>query len=59
MAREYECGKEVEVVMAGRRIVMWAVAGLAVMLLLYAFVDGGEEPLREIEVPLAIPGGQQ
>lgn len=45
--------------MAGRRIVMWAVAGLAIILLAYAFVDGGEEPLREIEVPLTIPGNPQ
>lgn len=45
--------------MSGRRIVMWIMAGLVLLLLAYAYVDGGEEPLREIEVPLAIPGSPQ
>ena len=33
------------------------VATLILVLLVYAWIDGGREPLREIAVPVAIPAG--
>ena len=40
--------------MTGRRIV-WLVAALFAALLLYAWIDGGEEPLRPIAEPVELP----
>jgi len=40
--------------MTGRRIV-WAVVVLVAALLLYAWVDGGEEPVRPIAEPVDLP----
>lgn len=43
--------------MADKRIRLFLAVLAAVFLLLaYAWVDGGEEPLRDIAVPLAVPG---
>jgi hypothetical protein len=33
------------------------VAALILVLLIYAWMDGGREPLRDIAVPVAIPAG--
>ena len=33
------------------------VAALILAVLVYAWIDGGREPLREIAVPVAIPAG--
>jgi hypothetical protein len=41
--------------MAGRRIVLW-VAVLVVLLLIFAWIDGGEEPVHEIVQPVELPG---
>ena len=40
--------------MTGRRIAGVVVA-LIVALLVYAWIDGGEEPLRPISEPVALP----
>lgn len=40
--------------MTGKRIV-WAVVALVAALLLYAWIDGGEEPLRPIAQPIDLP----
>ncbi|MGV2496125.1 hypothetical protein [Pelagerythrobacter aerophilus] len=40
--------------MTGRRIV-WAVVMLVAALLLYAWIDGGEEPIRSIAEPIDLP----
>ncbi|WP_263853358.1 hypothetical protein [Pelagerythrobacter rhizovicinus] len=40
--------------MTGRRIV-WAVAALVAALLLYAWMDGGEEPVRPIAESIDLP----
>ena len=42
--------------MNGRRI-GWIAAALLGALLLYAWIDGGEEPLRPIVEPLPLPEG--
>jgi hypothetical protein len=44
--------------MTRSRIVKWLAAVLAV-LLAYAWIDGGREPLRTISEPVALPGGAQ
>jgi len=42
---------------AGRKIGWLAVAGaLVASLLAYAWVDGGEEPLRDMAEPVPVPG---
>ena len=40
--------------MSGRRI-GWIAAALVGALLLYAWIDGGEEPLRPIVQPVPLP----
>lgn len=40
--------------MTGRRVV-WAVVVLVAALLLYAWIDGGEEPIRPISEPIDLP----
>lgn len=43
--------------MADKRIWLFLAALAVVFLLLaYAWIDGGEEPLRDIAVPVAVPG---
>ena len=42
--------------MNGRRI-GWIATALLGALLVYAWIDGGEEPLRPIEQPVPLPGG--
>jgi hypothetical protein len=42
--------------MTRSRIVKWLAAALA-LLLAYAWIDGGREPLRTISEPVAVPGG--
>jgi len=44
--------------MSSRRILEGLVL-IAVLLLAYAWYDGGEEPLREIAEPVAVPGGMK
>ena len=44
--------------MTGKRVGRIAGA-LVVLLLIYAWVDGGEEPLHPISEPVAVPGGAQ
>jgi hypothetical protein len=41
--------------MTGRRAV-GAIVVLVAALVLYAWIDGGEEPLRPIAQPVALPG---
>jgi hypothetical protein len=41
--------------MTSRRIVWW-VAALIMLLLIFAWIDGGEEPVREIIQPVELPG---
>jgi hypothetical protein len=41
--------------MRGKGIVM-VLAALVLAVLIYAWIDGGREPLREIAVPVAVPG---
>lgn len=43
--------------MADRRIWWLLAVLLAVAVLVYAWVDGGEEPMRDIVVPVAVLGG--
>jgi hypothetical protein len=43
--------------MTGKRI-GWIVA-LVLALLVYAWIDGGEEPLRPIVEPVSVPEGVQ
>jgi hypothetical protein len=40
-----------------RRQIAWIAAALLGALLLYAWIDGGEEPLRPIVQPVAMPEG--
>lgn len=40
------------------RMVKWLAAGLA-LLLGYAWLDGGREPLHQISEPVAVPGGPE
>ena len=40
-----------------RRRIGWLAAALVGVLLVYAWIDGGEEPLRTIEQPVALPEG--
>ena len=42
--------------LAGRRFWM-VLAAFVVLVLVYALIDGGEEPLHEISQPVAMPGG--
>jgi hypothetical protein len=44
--------------MSGRRI-GWIAAALLVALLVYAWIDGGEQPLRPIVQPVPLPEGIQ
>ena len=44
--------------MTGRRIAGVVVA-LVAALLLYAWIDGGEEPLRPIAEPVSLPEAKQ
>ena len=44
--------------MKDRRI-GWIAGALVVLLLVYAWVDGGEEALHPISQPVAVPGGAQ
>ena len=42
--------------MAGKRF--WLVlAAFVALVFVYAWVDGGEEPLHDISQPVAVPGG--
>ena len=43
--------------MTGKRI-GWILAAL-IALLVYAWIDGGEEPLRPIVEPIAVPENEQ
>ena len=52
MDAAFEKGREST--MSGRRI-GWLAVALASALLLYAWVDGGEEPLRPIVEPVPLP----
>lgn len=45
-----------ELTMSGRRI-GWIAAALVAALLVYAWIDGGEQPLRPIVQPVAMPEG--
>lgn len=40
-----------------RRRIGWIAAALFGALILYAWIDGGEEPLRPIEQPVLLPAG--
>lgn len=40
--------------MTGKRV-GWIAGALVVLLLIYAWVDGGEEPLHPISEPVAVP----
>jgi hypothetical protein len=44
--------------MTGRRI-GWTVAALIALLLIYAWIDGGEEPLRMVVEPITVPASSQ
>jgi hypothetical protein len=44
--------------MTGRRI-GWTVAALIALVLVYAWIDGGEEPVRPVIEPIAAPGSAQ
>lgn len=35
--------------------VMAGLGGIVLVILIYAWIDGGREPLREIVVPVALP----
>lgn len=43
--------------MAGKRI-WWGLAALVVMAVAYAWIDGGEVPLRTLNERVPIPGGE-
>lgn len=45
--------------MADRRIWVFLAVAAVSLLLVYAWADGGEEPLRDIVTPVAVPGGAQ
>ena len=47
-------GRAAFLAMTGKRIGWWA-AGLVALLLVYAWIDGGEEPLRPVVEPIAVP----
>lgn len=50
--------KETAVLAMADRRIWWLLAVLlAVAVLVYAWIDGGEEPMRDIVVPVAVPGG--
>jgi hypothetical protein len=34
---------------------IWIVVGLLVIIVAYAWIDGGREPLHEITIPVAVP----
>lgn len=42
-----------------RNWIVMALALLVLAVLAYAWIDGGREPLREIAVPVAVPGAGQ
>ncbi|WP_268237102.1 hypothetical protein [Tsuneonella deserti] len=42
--------------MTGKRI-GWTAAALFALLLVYAWIDGGEEPLRPLSEPVELPAG--
>ena len=44
--------------MSSRRI-GWIAAALIALVLVYAWIDGGEEPLRPITQPIDVPGAAQ
>lgn len=44
--------------LSGKVVVMAALL-LLVAFMAYAWIDGGREPVREIRVPVAVPGGAQ
>ena len=44
--------------MTGRRI-GWIATALIALVLVYAWIDGGEEPLRPMSEPIAVPAGAQ
>ena len=44
--------------MTGRRI-GWVAAVLVALVLVYAWIDGGEEPLRPIVQPIEVPEAGQ
>lgn len=43
----------------GKRTVLTALALPVVALLGYAWVDGGRQPLRDIDQPLPVPGAHK
>ncbi|WP_374405845.1 hypothetical protein [Pelagerythrobacter sp.] len=53
MARNCEKGHR-DLAITGKRIA-WAAAAVIAVLLLYAWIDGGEEPLRPIAQPVDLP----
>jgi len=44
--------------MTGRRI-GWIAAALIALVLVYAWIDGGEEPLRPLADPIEVPSAAQ
>lgn len=44
--------------MTGARM-KWLAGAFVALVLGYAWVDGGEEPLRSIAQPVAVPGASQ
>ncbi len=44
--------------MTGRRM-GWTAAALVALVLVYAWIDGGEEPLRPMVDPVDVPGAAQ
>ena len=44
--------------MTGRRM-GWMAAALVALVLVYAWIDGGEEPLRPMVDPIEVPGSAQ
>lgn len=37
----------------------WIAGGVVALVLVYAWIDGGEEPLRPIAEPVAVPEASQ
>jgi hypothetical protein len=38
---------------------LWGLGAAVLLLIAYAWIDGGEQPLREIAQPVAVPGAAQ
>ena len=48
-------GQEGSLLTMSRKGIGWVAAALVAALLLYAWIDGGEEPLHPIVEPVAVP----